>query len=315
MCVVICRVDCVVCSNLQEKSSKRSKLQFFHKTIVLENKKKLPVFAAPRRKSESTSRLAALHTMEAATFVGVGELFEYPPHIALDGPYSEPHSDVVEHELELRAWHVLAAVDALLLLFSVSAALLAASWRPGRKVMSIAATQDAARHSFAPGGGLDASGPDGDDSGWKLVSSAGVGTKYGLQVYTRGRCAQGRCGGCECRIEATAPHGVAEMACIFGEVDLLPTWHPLVPRSAFLALDAEACAFTGVLEAALPWPLPRIGAVLDLQADIDRLANDGVFHVDATTDTEIEKTRLPPWARKHTFEREALLTAPLLMVP
>jgi len=88
------------------------------------------------------------------------------------------------------------------------------------------------------------------------------------------------------------------MACIFGEVDLLPTWHPLVPRSAFLALDAEACAFTGVLEAALPWPLPRIGAVLDLQADIDRLANDGVFHVDATTDTEIEKTRLPPWARK-----------------
>ena len=42
----------------------------------------------------------------------------------------------------------------------------------------------------------------------------------------------------------------------------------------------------------------HMGAILDLQADIDRLANDGVFHVDATTDTEIEKTRLPPWARK-----------------
>ena len=111
--------------------------------------------------------------MEAATFVGVGEIYEYPPHIALDGPYSEPHSDVVELELELRAWHVLAAVDALLLLFSVSAALLAASWRPGRKVMSIAATQDAARHSFAPGGGPDEEG--GDDSGWKLVSFRGGG--------------------------------------------------------------------------------------------------------------------------------------------
>ena len=136
-----------------------------------------------------------------------------------------------------------------------------------------------------------------EEDGWGLVSSSGIGTDKCLQVFTR--CRDGRC---EVRYEASVPHGVAEMACLFGEVDLIPTWHPVVPRATFLGFDADVFSIDGVAEAKLPWPLPGVGIHFHLAADCDRLHDKGELCLSATCHSDKGKASLlPPWARRLFF--------------